>query len=202
VGFVTSKRAVVSIGAAFAQPCTRAIQNIQVIARPLGSGPGDLFNLLGRHSYFLVTFEDGGKNTYGAYPDGITNALTPRKGKLQDPVDPPGGCGTDSSPQSSVCLPLVLRPSRTYSEIIAHLERAVQSGSEGVYSARTNNSNTWVKRRLNELVSTGAIDDVRLPASAVSNAEEFNMNIPVASARIAALRLPTGLIISILLLIF
>lgn len=177
---------------------------IQVVARPLGYGPGDINNVLGRHAYFLVIFADGGRNTYGSYPDKTTNPklLTPVEGKLQDPVDPPGGCGPDSVADTSVCLPITLQNGHTYSDVVSSLEAAVNAGPAGIYSARSNNSNTWARKRLNKLVSDGIIRDVSLPASAVSNPEEFDRNIGVVASRLAGLGLPLALVSWILGVLF
>jgi hypothetical protein len=189
-GTVTSVPIEISIGAPCPGGiCAQPVHDVQVVARPLGAGLGDFYNVFGRHTYLLVTFADGTKNTYGAYP--ISGILTPVESRLEDPVDPPGGCDPDdSSISTSVCLPVVLRGGATYQDVLSSVEQSVAQGPEGSYSIASNNSNTWARRNLDSLVNRGIIEDLTLPASAVSTPDELARHRPTVLERLTALGLP------------
>lgn len=147
---------------------------IQLICRPLGGNTSNLNDLtfdiknfvmpkLGRHCYFLVTKPDDTKLTIGAYP--LTDLLTPDTAR--DSTTPRGGCiSSDTDIRKSVCIELTSCSSRpsAYNQLVKALSR----GPEGVYNVKTNNSNSWVKRRLQELECTET-----LPPSAPTNAVEY-----------------------------
>ena len=183
--------------------CSEPVHDIQVVSRPLGS-LGYINNIFGRHTYFLVTFADGSKNTYGAYP--INHLLTPIESRLEDPVDPPGGCNSDdASISTSVCYPLVLRGGGTYQAVLALLENsvaAIPKAPNDTYSVASNNSNTWARKSLDALVRNGLIEDVTLPASAVSNPDELASHRPTVLGRLAALGLPAAWVTWIFTLLF
>jgi hypothetical protein len=122
-----------------------------------------------KHCYFLISFAHGKKLTVSAFPDPsfrypFFGDLTPTLDG--DPLTPPNGCISDDSDiEKSYCRDLMAPDS---CDAYKKLLQAILRGPEGQYRLSTNNSNTWIQRRLGELNLNNS-----LPPSAPSDEATF-----------------------------
>lgn len=142
---------------------------LELVCRPLESSlldPCDFRAQTGRHCYFLVTFSDGKKETFSAAinKDEDIEGVRGEGERDRDPTDPPGGC-SGSKYSESICLGL-LPPDRcaAYDKLLQAVGR-----KGGRYHFIDNNSNLWVRRRLDEM----GLENVKLPSSAPTNQSEY-----------------------------
>jgi hypothetical protein len=155
--------------------CNQDLSKIELICRPLEGGFASVTDLgtrtffqetyrkAGRHCYFLITRTDGTKFTIGAY---FRNGML-AGGFNGDPITPPYGCiANDGDYAKSYCLdltPSIPNLCIAFRALVDDVNRV-----EGVYNQKLNNSNGWVKRRLQEMGLSNP-----LPPTAPSNAEEY-----------------------------
>jgi len=162
-------------------PC--GIKSIEVICRPLSGDPNDELHItekVGRHCYFLVEDFLGNESTYGAY--NVNDRLTPVKNASSDLLDAvPCGTGFLIGPLESVCKTVDPPQGQTLNSIVDHLEQAIAVGPDGTYHRITNNSNLWLKQRINEL-SLG----ISLPNSAITGRLDVAQHLPFVIAELVA----------------
>jgi cysteine-rich repeat protein len=155
--------------------CALSVSNVQVICRPLAPEQSDQLGVTskrGRHCYFAARDALGQKTTYSAFPR--RGLLTPGKNFGHD-LNDHNACGS-FSPLDSVCLVVSAPAGHSLQSIVAHLEQAVVAGPEGTYEPITNNSNTWVKRRIDELGL-----DIILPEGAVFDEVTLGIHLQCTS---------------------
>jgi hypothetical protein len=115
--------------------------------------------------------------TFSAFPSGSNGDgdLTPELNS--DPAVPKCGSGV----LDDVCLAVTPPAGKTLDGIFEHLGTALAAGPEGPYNNVGNNSNLWVKRRIEELQV-----NVSLPLSAPASKPQALANLLPAIARLTA----------------
>lgn len=163
-------------------PC--GVESIQVVCRPLDSDVGDeqhINSILGRHCYYLVTLYNGIQETYSAFNK--SGKLTPAKN--EDLGELPavwGGCNNGDlycGVRSADCFDVVPAAGSSLEAVLEHLKAKDAAGAEGNYDNVSNNSNLWVKRRIDELGL-----NIDLPADAITSHDELCDIIPTIQQRL------------------
>lgn len=147
--------------------CIRGIQLVcNPIANPLGAPNLSCPKFVAKHCFFVVSFPDGVKETFGAYDFGD---LTPQTN--YDPIPSPNACIADdldmnlSKPFCKDLTPVLV----DLCDAFRILNDAYRQGSAGTYNQATNNSDKWVRKRLDDMGLTTLL----LPPSAPIDLGEY-----------------------------
>lgn len=122
---------------------------------------------IGKHCFFVLTYQNGTKKRLGAYDRG---ALRPKYDDRDDYVPSPAECSSDEDDLTTTTCkdltPLLINKGMCDAYRILH--EGYLAGPQGDYNQKTNNSNAWLKKRCDAL---GV--NCMLPSSAPTNDVEY-----------------------------